>query len=570
MNATLRRGVMLPAVMLIVVMIALVGATLLAASGAQASSAGATLARRQARALAWSGVQGAMAELADQRPVLLAGGQPKLTREWTLFQGGGRRGVVRLRTIGADDAGATPEAACANVNTTPDEALRTLVGSAADAIIAARQDGPIAAVESIDLRSTVLNTSGSRANLDVAVPSSGAASESASVPGSSAGTSRVGSTGAGAEPGGEQGGGASLTALSFDPDVQAGLGPGGEEHAGRRRINLAGGWTKQLGKEITVRFGADGAQAVERVMKAGTRFKSDSDIVGVLRQLAIPESEWGVLLDAYSAAPGAYVPGRVDINRAGAAVLATVPGFTAENAAAIVAARSRLSDGARAFVTWPLTESIINVEQFQGAIDHITTRSMQWRVRVEAGVAVGGSSETTPVGSLGAGIADGASPATIENWSGRVVYEAVIDVAGERPRIAYLRDVTLDEIRDLLPGRVSGSFQDTGDVSGVGIDNQSRGSALDAEQGAGPDGTGLVGAELGSAEEGVPSGELELDAGLNSEMGLSLEALNAEAGLGSESTASGAARPGSPSGAARAPEHGDERIGRWSTKRKSP
>ncbi|MBL8761070.1 MAG: hypothetical protein JNL50_07170 [Phycisphaerae bacterium] len=551
-RARSRRAVMLPAVMLIVVLVALIGATLTASAGARAHGASASLSRRQARTLAWSGVQAAMAELADQRVAMLKGATPKLTSEWSLFESGGRRGVVRLVSLDAE-GDVTPEAGRANVNTTPDEALRALVGPAAGAIIAARQGGAIAAVESIDLAPAKGESGGASGTSPASGPSAAASPPPA--------LSSVSTSGGEDAPRGEPA--RVLTALSCDPDVQAGVGPGGDEHAGRDRINLAGGWSRELGEQITARFGAEGAQAVERVMNAGTKFGSASDIVAVLRQLAVPEGEWGVLLDAYSATQGAFVPGRVDINRASADVLAAVAGMTPESAEAIVGARSRLTEESRALVTWPLSEGLISVEQFQAAVDHITTRSLQWRVRIEAGVVVGGMDEKSvasvsfgAVGEAGRGGSNpgGGSVAGVD-WAGRVVYEAVIDVAAERPRVAYLRDVTLDEIRHLLPGRAT------------------RGEPGLGEEGSGD---GSVGAGAEAMSDGVPFSNGVVDADLDLEMGtadadLSLEGMDAEpmtsaieASLGREPPpGAGEAR------AAPAPDRGDDRVGRWSTRGRS-
>ncbi|MFO0833985.1 MAG: hypothetical protein U0638_03370 [Phycisphaerales bacterium] len=546
-----RRAVMLPAVMLIVVLVALIGATLTAATGAQAHGASASLSRRQARALAWSGVQAAMAELSDQRIAMLKGATPTLTGEWTLFESNGRRGVVRLVSLDAE-GDAIAEAARANVNTTPDESLRTLVGPAAGSVIAARQGGVIAAVESIDL--SPLKADG------------GATPDSRPSAAASSGSSGTTPTG-GADDSWRADPLRVLTAISCDPDVQAGVGPGGDEHAGRKRINLASGWSKELGEQITARFGAEGAQAVERVMTAGTKFGSASDIVAVLRQLAVPEGEWGVLLDAYSATQDSFVPGRVDINRASAMVIASVPGMTPEIAEAIVGARSRLTEESRALVTWPLSEGLINVEQFQAAVDHITTRCLQWRVRIEAGMVIGGVPASISGGSgrdnSGTGFAfdstgDGGRAGAMTNesrtanddWAGRVVYEAVIDVAAERPRVAYLRDVTLDEIRDLLPGR-----------------------AAPAEPGlnAGLSGEGLGDSGSGDSAGGVPFSDGESDADLaldtgDINAGLSLEGMDAEPMTSAIDPYSDRDSPTPPAAAPKAPERGDDRVGRWSTR----
>src|SRR5262245_21083310 len=92
-----RRAMILLSVMLVVAIAALAGTTAMYFSQAQMASTRTTLKRTQARAMAWSGVQAAMAEIADQREKLLDGGAPDLTTEWELFsEEGGARGVVRL------------------------------------------------------------------------------------------------------------------------------------------------------------------------------------------------------------------------------------------------------------------------------------------------------------------------------------------------------------------------------------------------------------------------------------------------------------------------------------------
>jgi hypothetical protein len=78
-------------------------------------------------------------------------------------------------------------------------------------------------------------------------------------------------------------------------------------------------------------------------------------------------------------------------------------------------------------LVWLVSESILTVDQFEQAIDLLTTRTLQWRVVVEAGFVDTGSDEGADF------------PPLVD----RVVVEAVIDVASERPRVAYLRDISM-------------------------------------------------------------------------------------------------------------------------------
>ena len=92
-----RHAMVLLSVMLVVTIAALAGTTAMYFAQAQMAATRTTLKRTQSRAMAWSGVQAAMAEIADQREKLLDGGAPELTLEWELFaEEAGARGVVRL------------------------------------------------------------------------------------------------------------------------------------------------------------------------------------------------------------------------------------------------------------------------------------------------------------------------------------------------------------------------------------------------------------------------------------------------------------------------------------------
>src|SRR4051812_37446493 len=94
-----RRGSILLTVMVVITLAALVGTTVLYRADAQRGSARNGMEHAQLRALAWSGVQGAMAELASQRGDLMQGGTPALTGEWSLYKGT-VRGGIRLAPIG--------------------------------------------------------------------------------------------------------------------------------------------------------------------------------------------------------------------------------------------------------------------------------------------------------------------------------------------------------------------------------------------------------------------------------------------------------------------------------------
>jgi DNA uptake protein ComE-like DNA-binding protein len=395
-------------VIVVLTIAALTGATAMYLASGEMAAASGSLRRTQARSLAWSGVQGAVAELSEQREKLLDGGAPALTREWELFvEESGARGVVRLMALG--ESSAVSETAKLDVNSATAEMLAKVPGidaALASAILAERGRGPFASVEGL------LRVSGITPAKLLGGEADGDASE-----------------GGGARSGGLA---RFLTVFSFDPNVQSGLGANGSDHRGNLRLNLHTEWSERLGAALDERFGQGAGAAAKGVMGSGTKFGSMGDVINAARSAGLKPESWAGLLDALSVTDDPFLAGRMDVNAAPVEVLAAVPGISAEAAAKIAAARSGLDDESRRSPAWVASRGILTGEQFAQAVDHLTSRSMQWRVRVEAGMA-------SPDESGGM---DRLSEAALAD---RVVLEAVIDVSSERPRVAYLRDMTMLE-----------------------------------------------------------------------------------------------------------------------------
>ncbi len=418
MTSTRRKGAALFAVM-VVVAIGAAGATSLAyRAQVTLRSSRQSIQRTEVRAAAWSGLQAVMAELADQRDELLGGAPPTLTESWTLgTDSGGRRLVYRLVRIGGAESGAfdvgvaaTPEASRLNVNTATPEALARVPGlaNAADAIVAARQQsllqsvGELARIEGVD------------ADLFFAP---------------------------------DVGGARLLTCMSADPSVQAGVGSG---ERGNMRINLDVEWSDELGSAVERRFGTGARDAVKQLMEQGTTFESTSDLVRTMASFQMEAESWIEPLDVFSTTDAPVSLGLVDLLTADQAVLELIPGFDAPIAEAIVATRDGLSGELRVTPVWPLLEGIVEEQQMTEAIDFVCCRSMQWRVRIEAGYERGG--DDLGLGRAGpeagpddAGMFDELADDE-DALEGRMVIEAVVDVSERRPRVAYLRDVTLEEL----------------------------------------------------------------------------------------------------------------------------
>ena len=88
-----------------------------------------------------------------------------------------------------------------------------------------------------------------------------------------------------------------------------------------------------------------------------------------------------------------------------------------------MAERESLDASERATVVWPLTRDILTGDDYEQLAGLVTVRSWTWRVRIAAG-------------TVAADDPDG----PIEH---AVVYEAVIDLADPRPRLGYLREITM-------------------------------------------------------------------------------------------------------------------------------
>jgi len=152
------------------------------------------------------------------------------------------------------------------------------------------------------------------------------------------------------------------------------------------------------------------------------------------------------------------VLGLVDINRAARPVLAALPGLDDTTAGELIDARERLAVEDRLAVTWPLDQGIIPPEAFVELVDYITTRSWQWRLSFRVTISDDDPTDTSAESQLAldpfdvdlVGEADefgvpldaSAAGGESERAEPGPVFEAVFDAAGDRARIAYLREIT--------------------------------------------------------------------------------------------------------------------------------
>jgi hypothetical protein len=468
---TRSRAVVLMAVMISVAMIASAASIVLLRADAHVTGTAAVLRHSQSRAAALSGVRAALAELTNQRAKLLQGGSPEITGSWTLADAGQGTGLsIRLLDLGPTEGVLfQPEAAKINLNAASIESMTAasdLLGFAGERLSAMRARGAIGSLSELGragvspdrVYGRVLSPdAGSTTTPAMAGAMNAAASPAAtgSLANGSGGSSTSGQpatgNGAMAIPGGSTALADVCTVFSADPNVQVGISGAGTTYGGMARINLGLGWSEELVEPITKRFGKDAVETTRQLLQNGGEIKSMKDVVGVLRRLGVPNRQWGSLLDAFTTSADPYIIGRVDLLRAPAGVLATIPGIDLAAAERIVAVRDRLDESARREVTWPVLEGILSVEQFELAVDSLTCRTMQWRIIVEAGRP--------------RRLQSGATTAGVHDLTDRVVLEAVLDVAGAQPRIAYLRDVSsLQAVRSIHAARREATSATQGDA----------------------------------------------------------------------------------------------------------
>ena len=141
------------------------------------------------------------------------------------------------------------------------------------------------------------------------------------------------------------------------------------------------------------------------------------------------------LLDGFTTGSEDRHDGRINVNTASAAVLATLPGIDLPLAETIVSTRTALSPERRVTPAWLLQEGVMDADKFKGVVPSLTCRASQFHFFV-----------------LGYGMS-----------SGRYrVAEVSIDVAGRQPKVTYLRDMT----RLGLPFRPGGEGTNSPAVSG--------------------------------------------------------------------------------------------------------
>lgn len=200
------------------------------------------------------------------------------------------------------------------------------------------------------------------------------------------------------------------------------------DREGRPRIDINGG---DLPEDLVL---SEATRTLVEVYRAeGNTFNHPAEVAGLRFQVKkkhkkypdlrkgtwlrenLAQGDLETLLDRTTAKAQRKMKGLVNVNTAWAEVLAALPGLDSGLAQQIVDVRSGLSADTRSTMAWLYVQGVLEADVFKEVAPYLTARSFQFRVRC-----------------VGFGVPSGHYR----------VLEAVVDLAGERPRLAYVRDTT--------------------------------------------------------------------------------------------------------------------------------
>jgi len=205
-----------------------------------------------------------------------------------------------------------------------------------------------------------------------------------------------------------------LTTVSYDPN---------QDNDGVPRTNLndpkkafpGGSWPAALTNYVAalhthhlrLEHAADLLDAKMKVKDASGRVVEISSGVG--------KEELSRVLDLFTGSSAAGFEGLINVNTASIAALQTVPGIDEALAEAILSTRRSISPEHRTTIAWIYQEGLVDAALFKQIAPFLTARAVQFSCHV-----------------VGYGVP-----------SGRYrVLDVLIDLAGGKPRLAYLRDLT--------------------------------------------------------------------------------------------------------------------------------
>lgn len=426
-------GFVLVAVMVIVMLLSMLVVSLMFRFHAEDTASGASVTTEQAWSTALSGVEEALRVAATVTPGSTDWqNNPGLFRERFVFDDGSDRWFFTIFSPGGPEDlspvvfGFSDEASRVNLNTAPVEALSRLPGvtptlglalhNFIDASAPATSGtGDLASGLAADLSFSMESTNAVRRGPLASIE------ELRLVPGFPVvlldppavdSTNRADGLGEGRPVRGLRDW---LCTDSYEPNVNS-------ERKPRVNLNSAGAaWpaTLDLPPEFTNYVAALRAAKVRighpsELLEASRKVRNEAGEEAEV-QSGITKQEIGKVLDLFTASSKTRLDGAININTASAEVLATLPGVDETLAESIVSTRRGLSAERRASVAWLVQESLVDADKFKLIAPNITTRSFQFRFQV---LAYG-----VPAGRFR-------------------LLEVVIDAAGSRPQVTYLRDIT--------------------------------------------------------------------------------------------------------------------------------
>ncbi len=402
------RGIAVLVVLVVLAIGALAGTVALLAARSAGEGASVTAGRLQSRLTMRSGVLALEQMALEQRDAVLGGAPFEVETPLEIFTVGNRTGMFRL------DARITEAPvsldALLDVNTADAEMLAKLPGM--DETLAA---AIVAALPVMSLRE-LLAVEGVTVELLYGEYDGGGRLVSEGVPLASV-----------------------LTLGSVDPGLTVGVG--GVE-PGLKRLRFDGERDEGFRSGLVELVGEESAELCMAMLEVlPTQPPTRRAIAAWSSQGGLDQgSTW---LDAMDVGEGP-VAGRIDINRAPVEVLAAIPGFSQEVAERIEDFRVSASADEIASVIWPLEQGLVDEEGMSAAVDRVTTRSVRWVLRAEAGMA-SVRERSVGIDSLEdarrarAGMAADDS----DTLADRVAMDLLVDFSGPRPIIVPLGEVSL-------------------------------------------------------------------------------------------------------------------------------
>ncbi|MEI7658070.1 MAG: hypothetical protein WCK33_08400 [Phycisphaerae bacterium] len=397
-----RRGSVLLAVSLLVVIAALVAAGILWSVEADAAAQRWRRRDDELRALSLAGARIAMATLQAQRDAILGGADFEPPALATVYEDeeSGRRAVVHFDPFTGDpdapERRSLPMAALCPLNQADSAALVSLGFGEQDAriVIERRPPGGYALPE------------------DMPPPRSRveAVSEAADATPSSL-----------------------VTTTSWDADCPAATSLPPRRGRSPRRLVLGGGLEDQDRAWLAEALGAEVANAVAPLAKEQDwKGRTLADAAKALLGTGLSPQNLGQALDLLAADEAPFPKGRIDLGRAPARVLMTLPGIDEALAQRLIAGRASLDAKARSNIAWPLAQQVLDPAGFAAIVDRIAGRSLQWRVRIRA--------EFEPIGGSRAAPDPAGGP--VQDRRPSVTLDVVLDCAGDAVRVVSMHEST--------------------------------------------------------------------------------------------------------------------------------